>query len=81
MVSLLGIGYTIFRPRRGASWILILSALIFLAVMGKGHIAARRYLSPSIPWLLLPGVAVIITVLALNILGDGLRDAADPYSH
>lgn len=32
------------------------------------------------PWLLLPGVAVITTVLALNFLGDGLRDAADPYS-
>ena len=32
------------------------------------------------PWLLLPGLAVIFTVLALNILGDGLRDAADPYS-
>jgi peptide/nickel transport system permease protein len=32
------------------------------------------------PWLLLPGVAVIVTVLALNFLGDGLRDAADPYS-
>lgn len=32
------------------------------------------------PWLLLPGVAVIITVLAFNFLGDGLRDAADPYS-
>jgi len=32
------------------------------------------------PWLLLPGIAVIITVLALNFLGDGLRDAADPYS-
>ncbi len=31
------------------------------------------------PWLMLPGVAVIITVIALNILGDGLRDAADPY--
>lgn len=31
------------------------------------------------PWLLLPGLAVIVTVLALNILGDGLRDAADPY--
>jgi peptide/nickel transport system permease protein len=31
------------------------------------------------PWLLLPGLAVIITVLALNILGDGLRDASDPY--
>lgn len=33
------------------------------------------------PWLLIPGLFVIITVLALNILGDGLRDAADPYSH
>ncbi len=32
------------------------------------------------PWLLLPGVAVIITVLAFNFLGDGLRDAADPYA-
>ena len=31
------------------------------------------------PWLLLPGVFVIITVLALNFFGDGLRDAADPY--
>ena len=31
------------------------------------------------PWLLLPGLAVIVTVLALNILGDGLRDASDPY--
>lgn len=33
------------------------------------------------PWLILPGVAVVIAVLALNFLGDGLRDAADPYSH
>jgi len=32
------------------------------------------------PWLLTPGVMVIVTVLALNFLGDGLRDAADPYS-
>ena len=32
------------------------------------------------PWLLLPAVAVIVAVLALNFLGDGLRDAADPYS-
>jgi peptide/nickel transport system permease protein len=31
------------------------------------------------PWLLSPGVAVIIAVLSLNFLGDGLRDAADPY--
>jgi peptide/nickel transport system permease protein len=33
------------------------------------------------PWLLLPGLAVIIAVLAFNFLGDGLRDAADPYAH
>jgi len=31
------------------------------------------------PWLFIPGVFVIITVLAFNFLGDGLRDAADPY--
>ena len=32
------------------------------------------------PWLLLwPGGAVVLTVLAYNFLGDGLRDAADPY--
>ncbi|WP_159623263.1 ABC transporter permease [Ruania rhizosphaerae] len=33
------------------------------------------------PWLLLPGAAVVIAVLAMNFLGDGLRDAADPYKH
>ena len=32
------------------------------------------------PWLLLPGLAVVIAVLALNFVGDGLRDAADPYA-
>lgn len=32
------------------------------------------------PWLMLPGVFVIITVLAFNFMGDGLRDAADPYA-
>ena len=37
-----------------------------------------RSLSQS-PWLLIPGIFVIITVLAFNFLGDGLRDAADPY--
>jgi peptide/nickel transport system permease protein len=31
------------------------------------------------PWLLLPAIPVIISVLAFNFLGDGLRDAADPY--
>ncbi|MGI6208579.1 MAG: ABC transporter permease [Anaerolineae bacterium] len=32
------------------------------------------------PWLLYPGIAVVVAVLAFNFLGDGLRDAADPYS-
>jgi peptide/nickel transport system permease protein len=32
------------------------------------------------PWLLLPGVAVVIVILAFNFMGDGLRDAADPYA-
>lgn len=31
------------------------------------------------PWLLFPAIPVIITVLAFNFFGDGLRDAADPY--
>ncbi len=31
------------------------------------------------PWLLLPVLFVVLTVLAFNFLGDGLRDAADPY--
>ena len=33
------------------------------------------------PWLLIPGLFVIIAVLAFNLVGDGLRDAADPYGH
>lgn len=32
------------------------------------------------PWLMIPGVFVILAVLAFNFVGDGLRDAADPYS-
>jgi peptide/nickel transport system permease protein len=32
------------------------------------------------PWLFAPGIAVVLAVMALNLLGDGLRDAADPYN-
>jgi peptide/nickel transport system permease protein len=32
------------------------------------------------PWLLLPGLFVVLAVLAFNFVGDGLRDAADPYA-
>jgi peptide/nickel transport system permease protein len=32
------------------------------------------------PWVFAPAIAVIVSVLAFNFLGDGLRDAADPYA-
>ena len=31
------------------------------------------------PWTLIPGLFVVVTVMAFNFVGDGLRDAADPY--
>ncbi len=31
------------------------------------------------PWLLIPAIPVTIVILAFNFMGDGLRDAADPY--
>jgi peptide/nickel transport system permease protein len=42
--------------------------------------AQNIYAVGEAPWLLVPGIFVIIAVLAFNFLGDGLRDAADPYS-
>jgi len=33
----------------------------------------------QMPWLLIPGAFVIVAVLAFNFVGDGMRDAADPY--
>jgi peptide/nickel transport system permease protein len=32
------------------------------------------------PWMLMPVIFIILTVLAFNFIGDGIRDAADPYS-
>lgn len=40
---------------------------------------AIRILATKV-WLLIPGVFVVIAILAFNFVGDGLRDAADPYS-
>lgn len=34
----------------------------------------------SYPWMLLPVIAILITVLGFNMLGDGLRDAIDPHA-
>jgi peptide/nickel transport system permease protein len=33
------------------------------------------------PWLLMPVVAIILTVLAFNFVGDGMRDASDPHAN
>jgi len=32
------------------------------------------------PWLLIPGIFIVVAVLAFNFLGDALRDAVDPYA-
>jgi dipeptide transport system permease protein len=42
-------------------------------------LADSRDLITSNPWVMaLPGIAILITVLAINLMGDGLRDALDP---
>jgi dipeptide transport system permease protein len=42
-------------------------------------LADTRDLITSNPWVMaLPGIAILITVMAINLMGDGLRDALDP---
>ena len=42
-------------------------------------IAENRDLILSAPWTVtFPGLAILLTVLAINLMGDGLRDALDP---
>jgi peptide/nickel transport system permease protein len=64
VLSFLGVG--IQEP--SASWGLMLNA------------AQNTEYMKHYPWLLAPGAAIFITVLAFNFLGDGLRDAADTKS-
>ena len=40
---------------------------------------AIRVLAES-PWILLPAAFVVVSILAFNFVGDGVRDAADPYT-
>ncbi|MEZ4728951.1 MAG: hypothetical protein R3E79_17600 [Caldilineaceae bacterium] len=54
------------------------------AIEGWGELLreAQNFRSvANAPWLLLPGLFVVIAVLAFNFVGDGLRDAADPYAN
>ncbi|MCI5209109.1 MAG: ABC transporter permease [Candidatus Electrothrix sp. ATG2] len=64
MLSFLGIG---LRPPVVSWGVLLQQAQNYQAVM-------------LTPWLLIPGGFVVAVVLAFNLLGDGLRDAADPYT-
>ncbi len=64
VLSFLGVG--IQEPQ--ASWGLMLNA------------AQNTDYMRNFPWLLAPGAAIFVTVLAFNFLGDGLRDAADTKS-
>ncbi len=66
--------------------ILLQSALSFLGLVssqtpdwgGMLNLGARRYMEVQ-PWLALaPGIAISLTVLAYNLLGDALRDILDP---
>lgn len=40
--------------------------------------SGRNYLRDALHLTLFPGLAIVVTILALNLLGDGLRDALDP---
>ncbi len=62
VLSFLGVG--IREP--AASWGTMLTA------------ARQTNILLKAPWLLLPGLAIFVTVMAYNLLGDGLRDALDP---
>jgi len=38
----------------------------------------RDYMDMAVHWALFPGLAIFLTVLTINFIGDGLRDALDP---
>jgi peptide/nickel transport system permease protein len=71
-----------------ASYILLEAGLSFLGLgiqpptASWGNLLAQApFFYTTQPWLMLwPGLAVLFTTLAFNLLGDGLRDAFDPRS-
>ena len=40
--------------------------------------AGRQYIRDFYPIVVCPGLAIMVTLIAFNLLGDGLRDALDP---
>lgn len=65
VLSFLGLG---IQPPM-VSWGVLLSDATTLETLGRN------------PWIMIPGLAILVTVLAFNFLGDGLRDAVDTTSH
>lgn len=63
-LSFLGLG---LRPPV-VSWGVMLQDCMSMDVVG------------NYPWLLMPVILIVLTVLAYNFVGDGMRDAADPYA-
>ena len=63
-LSLLGLGIT--EPQ--SSWGLMLS------------VARNHRVVADFPWILVPGVAIFVAIMAWNLFGDGIRDAVDPRS-
>jgi peptide/nickel transport system permease protein len=70
----------------------IIMAEAFLSFLGIGiqepwvswgllmHDAQNLQTLGSHPWIMLPVIFIVVAVLGFNFLGDGLRDAADPYA-
>lgn len=71
---------------RLADNILIVSSLTFLGLgvqpptpeWGSMISAGRQYMRDFAPIVVFPGLAIMVTLIAFNLLGDGLRDALDP---
>ena len=63
-LSLLGLGIT--EPQ--SSWGLMLA------------VARNHRIVADFPWILVPGVAIFVAIMAWNLFGDGIRDAVDPRS-
>ena len=71
---------------RLADNVLIVSSLSFLGLgvqpptpeWGSMISAGRQYIRDFYPIVVCPGLAIMVTLIAFNLLGDGLRDALDP---
>ncbi len=78
----------IYASLRLATSILTAATLSFLGLGAQPPIAewgamisdARTYLYTARSLSVIPGIGILVTVLAFNLIGDGLRDALDPRS-